>query len=184
MLNYYLGDMEQPGDGSLTTMTWEGWIKPESQDIRLMTKYDTSGTDYVSYTMDFRYGGKFDIWVASGWGVTTRGMTDDSYSVIGEWIYLTATFNLGGINDLNALINGYEVAFTQSTSSANVMNDIAVTDDIGRVRLETSTDYTDGIFDEIRWSKVVRSDAWISTSYNTMNDPSSFFSVGPEEVGP
>jgi hypothetical protein len=42
----------------------------------------------------------------------------------------------------------------------------------------------DGWLDEFRISKIRRSDAWISTSYNTMNDPSSFFSVGPEESSP
>ncbi len=177
----YLGDMVQPGDGSLTTITWECWVKPESQDIKLMTKYDTSGADYASYHMDFRENGKLDIWVASAWGVTTHGITDNSYAVIGEWIYLTATFNLGGVNDLNAFINGWEVAFTQSTSSAKVMKDIPISDDIGRGRYETWTDYADGIFDEIRWSKVVRSDDWIITSYNSMNDPSSFLSFGDEE---
>jgi len=178
------GDMSQPGDSSLTTMTWEGWVKPEILDIIFMTKYDTSGTDYVSYHLDFRQGGKFGIWCASAWGVTTQGMTDNSYSVIDEWIYLTATFNLGGINDLNSFINGNEVDFTQTTNDANVMKNIPVTDELGRCRYEAGTGYTDGIFDEVRWSKVVRSDDWIKTSFNTMNDPSSFINVGPEESGP
>jgi hypothetical protein len=42
----------------------------------------------------------------------------------------------------------------------------------------------DGWLDEFRISKVRRSDDWISTSYNTMNDPSSFSNVGPEETIP
>ena len=41
-----------------------------------------------------------------------------------------------------------------------------------------------GRIDEVRISNIVRSSAWIETSYNTMNDPSSFFSVGPEESAP
>jgi hypothetical protein len=41
-----------------------------------------------------------------------------------------------------------------------------------------------GWLDEFRISRVRRSDAWISTSYNTINDPSSFFNIGPEETGP
>jgi len=41
-----------------------------------------------------------------------------------------------------------------------------------------------GCLDEFRISKIRRSDAWISTSYNTMKDPLNFFSVGPEELGP
>jgi MSHA biogenesis protein MshQ len=42
----------------------------------------------------------------------------------------------------------------------------------------------DGWLDEFRISKVRRSDDWIITSYNTMNNPSSFFNVGPEESAP
>ena len=42
----------------------------------------------------------------------------------------------------------------------------------------------DGKIDEVQFSNVARSDSWISTSYNSQNDPSSFFSVGPEESGP
>jgi hypothetical protein len=40
------------------------------------------------------------------------------------------------------------------------------------------------IIDEIRVSTVVRSDAWIKTSFNSMNDPFNFYSIGPEESGP
>jgi hypothetical protein len=36
----------------------------------------------------------------------------------------------------------------------------------------------------MRWSKIIRSNAWIETSFNTMNDPSTFMSFGPEEMGP
>ena len=38
--------------------------------------------------------------------------------------------------------------------------------------------------DEVRISAIQRSDNWITTSYNTINDPSSFFSMGPEESAP
>ena len=34
----------------------------------------------------------------------------------------------------------------------------------------------------MRWSKTVRSDDWIKTSQNTMNDSSSFMSFGAEET--
>jgi len=178
------GDMTQPGDGSLTTMTWEAWVKPESSDTILTTKYNTQGTDYASYFISFLKDGKFRICAYSGWGVNTNGYTDDSYSEVGEWVYLTGTFNLGGINELSAFINGTKVSFTQISSSANVMKNIPVTDDLGRYRPESGTKYADAVFDEVRWSKTVRSDYWIGTSYNTMNDPSSFFNVGPEETAP
>ena len=179
-----LGDMTQPADDSLTTMTWEGWVKPETQDIIIMCKYSTIGTDFSSYDLDFFDGGKFRIQANSeyDWYGRTRGITDDSYSVVGQWVYLTGTFNLGNIQVINAFINGEKVSLTQDYSNANVMWDTPVTDNIGRIRKESVTQYADAVIDEIRWSKTVRSDEWIKTSFNTMNDPSNFINFGPEET--
>jgi hypothetical protein len=41
-----------------------------------------------------------------------------------------------------------------------------------------------GCVDEVRISGIVRSEEWIETTYNTINDPSNFYSVGPEESPP
>jgi hypothetical protein len=41
-----------------------------------------------------------------------------------------------------------------------------------------------GTLDQIEVSTLARSDAWILTSYHTMNDPMNFLSLGPEEPGP
>jgi hypothetical protein len=176
--------MSQPGDGSLTTMTWEAWVKPESLKTVLMTKYNTQGPDYNSYFIAFTHSGNFRNTAYSAIGVHTNSETLNSYSTVGEWIYLTSTWKLGGTNDIVPFVNGSEVSDTQSMSSANVMRDIPVSDDIGRVRPEAETHYADAVIDEVRWSKVVRSDDWIITSYNTMNNPFSFFNVGPEESAP
>jgi hypothetical protein len=42
----------------------------------------------------------------------------------------------------------------------------------------------DGKLDEVRISDKARDESWITTSYNTMNNPSSFLTFGPEESGP
>ena len=44
--------------------------------------------------------------------------------------------------------------------------------------------YWFGLIDEVRISNIARSSSWLITSYNTMNNPSSFFYVGPEETAP
>jgi len=150
-----------------------------------MTKYNSQGPDYSSYWIGFIQNGKFkNSAIQEFGGVNTQSISDDSYSVIGQWIYLTSTWTLGGINDIVPFINGSEVSDTQPSSRGDYMCDIPVSDDLGRYRPEAGTQYTDAVFDEIRWSKVVRSDDWIKTSYNTMNDPSSFSSIGPEETSP
>ena len=42
--------------------------------------------------------------------------------------------------------------------------------------------YWQGLVDEVRISSIARSESWLKTSYNAMNDPSSFLSIGPEET--
>ena len=39
-----------------------------------------------------------------------------------------------------------------------------------------------GALDEIRISNIVRSDAWLKTTYNNQSSPSAFYSVGGEEI--
>jgi archaellum component FlaF (FlaF/FlaG flagellin family) len=41
--------------------------------------------------------------------------------------------------------------------------------------------YYDGTLDEVRISDILRSDAWINTSYNNMNSPSTFSRVESEQ---
>jgi hypothetical protein len=48
-------------------------------------------------------------------------------------------------------------------------------------RWYTGVNYMDGYLDEVRVSDTTRNQDWIETSYNTMNDPSSFLTIGPEE---
>ena len=42
----------------------------------------------------------------------------------------------------------------------------------------------DGILEEMRFSNIDYNAEWISTEYNNQNDPSSFYSVGPEVSNP
>jgi hypothetical protein len=39
-----------------------------------------------------------------------------------------------------------------------------------------------GTIDEVRISNICRNNSWINTSYNTMNNPEKFLSVGTEEI--
>jgi hypothetical protein len=177
------GDMAQPADGSLTTMTWEAWVKPETQDIQLMAKfYNINYNHEYSYQIAIASGGKFYNYCSSTQSAKTTSKTVDSYSEVGKWIYLVSTFNLGGVNDIDPFINGLEVSDIQTYSGGIFFKNINRADEIGRFRPSGGNSYTDAIIDEVRWSKIIRSDSWIETSYNTMNYLSSFISVGLEEI--
>jgi hypothetical protein len=59
----------------------------------------------------------------------------------------------------------------------------------GNTRLGSSYDFDTtarltGTMDQVEVSNTARSDAWILTSFHTMNDPTNFISIGPEEPGP
>ena len=43
-----------------------------------------------------------------------------------------------------------------------------------------SSEYFDGIIDEVRLSKLIRSSDWIATEYNNQYDPNSFYSISEE----
>jgi len=80
-------------------------------------------------------------------------------------------------------LNGYQYGNELGYTSQNIGGTIKLG---SRFAIHDGIDwfYWDGIIDETRFSNTVRSDAWISTSYNNQNDPSSFMSFDPEEPAP
>jgi PKD repeat protein len=54
--------------------------------------------------------------------------------------------------------------------------------EIGGIQVYPYRMYYEGFLDEIRVSNITRSPQWIHTSYNTMNSPSDFISIGEEEL--
>jgi len=101
-----------------------------------------------------------------------------------NWYYLSATFNGG--NDYRKMIfyiNGVD----DSGDGVRLpnYNHMRNKNEIVRFGGRPNEDrYFDGLIDEVRISNVERSSSWITTSYNTMNDPSSFLSIGSEESAP
>jgi len=93
-----------------------------------------------------------------------------------EWYYFALSWDgtnnaIGRKNDNTYLKTPYNEIF----GSARNM----------RISGSTTKEYFwDGIIDEVRISKINRSSEWIETIYNTINDPSNFFSAGPEESPP
>jgi hypothetical protein len=97
-----------------------------------------------------------------------------------NWYHLVCTYDRDA--SATVYINGNNDA---SASISGATNGIDTTNNqyLGCHRSPTSVNY-DGIIDEIRISKTLRSANWIKTEYNNQNDPTSFFSFGPEESAP
>ncbi|HWR27590.1 MAG TPA: DUF2341 domain-containing protein, partial [Candidatus Thermoplasmatota archaeon] len=85
--------------------------------------------------------------------------------------------------DFKIYLNGatdYTVAGAVDTSYSITTNKLR----IGGSAYNPSRVCFEGFIDEIRVSKIVRSSQWISTSFNTQNNPEDFISIGTEESGP
>jgi len=180
------GDMAQPADGSLNVGTLELWVNIDdvNENCHLMLKYATGGTARVSYISSILLGGKPRFYVYKEEGANWFYFTANNQEISSNnWQYIAFGITIGSIRNIDIYVDGLEVPSTKfyEGSQPSVFRDIPKVDEIGRYRPEAGTYYYDYKIDEMRWSKVVRSDAWINTSYNSMNDPSSFFSIGAEE---
>jgi len=96
------------------------------------------------------------------------------------WYYTATTSNKGQNAGYKAFLNGFLVD-SDNENTKTISNNFDL--QIGR-RVGDSQCFTDGMIDEIRISKVPRTQEWILTSFNTMNSPSSFLYFGMEESNP
>ena len=116
----------------------------------------------------------------------SRGNTVDvetNSGVVGDtdWHYVGLTADRDA--NLEFWVDGVSVQAHDIAASAgedwNRLND---TYKIGSDRSENNP--FDGILDEVRVSRVVRSPAWILTSYNNQRDPGSFYTISQEPATP
>jgi len=177
------GDMAQPGDGLLSSITFEAWIKPESLPCEIADKYDAD-RDKCSYEIVVNIDGKLIVYAYPWYGRYTGNYTEPGTVTAGNWYYISGLYDLAGShNKVDLFLNGSEISSSlDSNGEVDYMINVDITDDLGRKK--AALHYGDGIFDEVRWSKILRSKEWIETTYNTINDSSNFLSIGPEESSP
>ena len=96
---------------------------------------------------------------------------------INTWYYLSYTFDYS-TNDVTFYKDG-DVFDTATLSIPMTTNDEIFMIGGGE---SNGNDWSTAFFDELRLSKTIRSQGWINTSYNMMNSPMTFISVGIEEI--
>ncbi|UCE38259.1 MAG: DUF2341 domain-containing protein, partial [Thermoplasmata archaeon] len=178
----YNNSVNIPDDSALepSSITVECWwstdvLLPSDDDfLSAISKSDNSWNDgYIMclYRNDgssfngFMFFSDFGDWAPAQW--------DISNVAVGSWYYAAGTYNSSG--DVTKLfINGSEV---DSASSAGAIVGTSVDLNFGTHDWEE----WDGKLDEIRISNIVRSDAWLNTTYNCQHNTSTFISVGNEE---
>ncbi|MFQ5470078.1 MAG: DUF2341 domain-containing protein [Gammaproteobacteria bacterium] len=156
-------------------------LNPGTSDwtIEVWVKVDTSPTMYIVQTEDNPQGrsliykfsdNKLCNYAASGAACTTQAITPGA-----NWYHVSLRHN-NASNILYWYINGNLV--TTSTGSTQDSNN-------GLWRLgafKTGGGSFDSLMDEVRVSNTQRSSFYIQTSYNNQNSPSTFYSIGTEEV--
>ena len=151
------------------TFTISAWVKINRLDVEqvLFTNDSVGG-----YIIKLNASGKLALETrktpvsALVSSVTSTTLTKD------EWYYFviqrdsrTRTF----------FING-----KQSASFARVES-IESSGRLSIGRSKQNDRYFGGMIDELRFTNQIRSPDWINTEYNNQNDPSAFYTVGPEE---
>jgi hypothetical protein len=180
-----LGDMNQPCNDILTTGTLEFWVNAEELGQRnfIATKYDTTGTDYQSYAAWIEASGKLAIvFYHQNYDHWFRYISNQVVITPGSWCHVAFRITIGTTRVVRFYVDGDRVFATKSTqgSQPTTFKDIPRSDILGAIPFEESWEYSDAIVDEMRWSKDVKSEEWIETSYNTMNDPFNFINIGLE----
>ena len=94
-----------------------------------------------------------------------------------DWCYLVGTWD-----DATDHIILYENASSVSDLSSATGPITGTSGNVVLGNRDGQTRWLYGIIDEVRISNVARNAAWITTSYNTMNNTSTFISVGDEKT--
>jgi hypothetical protein len=182
LLSFTSGGHDKP-------MTVEAWVKcdiPGGGNSPIVAKFghgqrewifDKSSADLgMLYFFDENSDGAISRKTESALNVDNSG-----------WNYFSGSYNGDETgDDISIVLDGIVEEGEQWTGNYNVMKN---GNEEMRIGAHHSTNqnkwyYWQGLIDEVRISKVARTSNWLITSYNTMNDPSSFFSAGPEESAP
>ena len=100
---------------------------------------------------------------------------------MGSWQFVAVTYNRDTTDPPALYINGVpQTIVVNSVPSGAAPTDAARKMRIGAFAGGTGR-YFNGVIDEARASKTIRSASWIRTEYNNQNSPSSFYTLGSEE---
>ena len=162
--------------GGMTSYTVESWANPKSisGEHRI---FDRSGQSNPNTILFYQNNALSYL--------TTNNVDSSSYInafTVDSWTHAVGVFT--GSSGESAVykngVKGMPITTTQANPSAGNF-----TIYIGRACLSSSSSYRwYGTLDELRFSKIARTSAWISVSYQNQDNPTGFMNIGPEEPGP
>ena len=112
-------------------------------------------------------------------------LTTENVLSTGTWYYATATYTFGTGSTAKIYIDGNERLASWNVGNGNdapLLSNNPLwfgADDIGSPG--SPDEEFNGIIDEVRISNIIRNSSWITTSYNTMKNHSTFINIESEE---
>ena len=166
--NFNLGSSDITLEVWMKATSWPGYGDDSCIALTFTGEhYLTCGNYRNKYGDDDLRGFSYSVGEYSSW----NNLVVKNNPPINSWIYIVGAY------DNNVGAEAFYNSVSKATDSSNgVLTPRSLTNRIG-VNF-------DGLIDEIRVSKIKRTDDWIETTYNSINDPSSFFNIGPEETSP
>ncbi len=175
----------QFGEGSFTS---EVWVLPES--------VPGPGGARIANNRGTGSGGSYPGWQlkitdeAGGWQLWDTAIDDGgSYQMyqgtpvysFDQWYHIAMVYEADA--QLRLYVNGVQEGSIDTGTRDSITNSLPTA--IGAALAadgveDTHSQFFDGQMDEIRLSDIARSTSWLSISYRNQNDPSSFYSIGPE----
>jgi flagellin-like protein len=168
--------------------TFSAWIYAnsigENSDGRIGDKASSNNCGGGCSGWEFQLNTNTVLRFRQGFSGATGGnwATPASSITLGACQYVAVTYDSSNIANVPSLsINGVSQALTVTSSPAGApATDAAKAMRIGNYAGGTGRTF-DGIIDEVRASKSIRTPGWIATEYANQNSPSTFSSVGSEE---
>ncbi|UCF61272.1 MAG: DUF2341 domain-containing protein, partial [Anaerolineaceae bacterium] len=111
---------------------------------------------------------------------TLRNLQVDTVDPVTGYVVLTWD-GQSGDNKIRLYRNGGQIA-ESAVGYAGTIDDYDGANDVLYFGSHDSGEYFDGIIDEVRISSTARTVAWIETSYNNQNSPSTFYYLDSQET--
>ncbi|MFW9903491.1 MAG: LamG-like jellyroll fold domain-containing protein, partial [Candidatus Thorarchaeota archaeon] len=105
------------------------------------------------------------------WGGTK--LNDFTCDSLNNWIYFSVVYD--GNKNIKIYVNN-NIQVNENNTKLNILDDLTLK--IGK----WGDNSFNGIIDEVRVSRLTRSEGWIKTEYNNQVDPESFYIVGCPEI--
>jgi len=156
-----------------STLTLSGWVNASTPDGSHDGYFGIrNGVDADFYVLRRSSGTEMEFRLRPSSGSSCT-LVPFPQAISNQWHYLTLVYDG---SDVRAYINGVQEGGIGSSSGYIINGSVDLF--IGK---DSNNNRMVGIIDEVRFSNISRSVAWIETEFNNQNDTRTFYTLGSEE---